>query len=188
MENFGAQMCALNFGIARCRVVMCGKFWRAGVRTKFSIARCGMSGTCIILVHVVCTHIIMACVVCTVLAERRGILLVRVQCGYMLLRDILVNGAHGVLVRDGGVLNFGMVQRVECNVCIILVHDTKNCVQQLLVHEPKLCMVDIGVRHKNCAQQVLVHEPKLCAVDISAQHKSSAHQFLARKRSYPHWL
>jgi hypothetical protein len=57
----------------------------------------------------VCTHIIMAHMVCTVLAERRGVWLVCVQCGYMMSRENLVNGAHKVLVRDGGVLNFGMV-------------------------------------------------------------------------------
>jgi hypothetical protein len=51
--------------------------------------------------------------VCTVLAERRGVWLVHAQCGYMLSRDSLVNGARRVLVRGGGVLNFGMVQHVE---------------------------------------------------------------------------
>jgi hypothetical protein len=35
------------------------------------------------------------------------------QYGYMLSCDSLVNGAHRVLVRGGGVLNFGMVQHVE---------------------------------------------------------------------------
>jgi hypothetical protein len=89
------------------------KYWCAGVRTKFSIVRCRLSGACVILACVVCTCIIMVCVVCAVLTERRGILLVRVQCGYMLSRDNLVNGVRGVLVRGGGVLNFGMVQRVE---------------------------------------------------------------------------
>jgi hypothetical protein len=38
---------------------------------------------------------------------------VHAQCGYMLSRDSLVNGARRVLVRGGGVLNFGMVQCVE---------------------------------------------------------------------------
>jgi hypothetical protein len=61
----------------------------------------------------VCTHIIMAHMVCTVLAERRGVLLVHAQCGYMLSRDSLVNGARRVLVHAVGVLNFGMVQHVE---------------------------------------------------------------------------
>jgi hypothetical protein len=40
-------------------------------------------------------------------------LVVCAQCGYMLSRDSLVNGARRVLVRGGGVLNFGMVQCVE---------------------------------------------------------------------------
>jgi hypothetical protein len=53
--------------------------------------------------------------VCTVLTERRGILLVHAQCGYMLSRDNLINGARRVLVRGGGILKFGMVQHVECN-------------------------------------------------------------------------
>jgi hypothetical protein len=35
------------------------------------------------------------------------------KCGYMLSRDSLVNGARRVLVRGGGILKFGMVQRVE---------------------------------------------------------------------------
>jgi hypothetical protein len=42
-----------------------------------------------IKVCTVCIHIILACVLCTVLAERK------------------------VLVCGGGVLNFGMVQRIE---------------------------------------------------------------------------
>jgi hypothetical protein len=64
-------------------------------------------------VHAVYTHTIMACVVCVVLAERRETLLVHTQCGYVLSRNNLVNGACRVLVRGGGVLNYGMVQRVE---------------------------------------------------------------------------
>jgi hypothetical protein len=52
-------------------------------------------------------------VVCVVLVERIGVLLVRAQCEYMLLRDSLVSGARRVLVRGGDVLNFGMAQRVE---------------------------------------------------------------------------
>jgi hypothetical protein len=66
-----------------------------------------------IMVCAVCTHIIMVRMVCAVLAERRGVWLVRTQCGYMLSRDSLVNGARRVLVRGGGVVNIGMVQRVE---------------------------------------------------------------------------
>jgi hypothetical protein len=38
---------------------------------------------------------------------------VRAQYGYMLLHDSLINGAHKVLVRSGGILKFGMVQCVE---------------------------------------------------------------------------
>jgi hypothetical protein len=37
---------------------------------------------------------------------------VRAHYGYMLSRDSLVSGARKVLVRSGGVLNFGMVQCV----------------------------------------------------------------------------
>jgi hypothetical protein len=57
----------------------------------------------------VCTHIIMARVVCAVLADRRETLSVRAQCGYMLSRESLVNGVHRVLVCGGGILKFGMV-------------------------------------------------------------------------------
>jgi hypothetical protein len=35
------------------------------------------------------------------------------QYEYMLLREILVNGTCRVLVHGGGILNFGMVQRIE---------------------------------------------------------------------------
>jgi hypothetical protein len=52
-------------------------------------------------------------VVCELLAERRGVLLVLLQCGYMLSRDSLVSGMRRVLVRNGDVLNSSMVQRVE---------------------------------------------------------------------------
>jgi hypothetical protein len=52
-------------------------------------------------------------VVCAMLAERRGVLLVCAQCGYMLSRDNLVSGVRRVLVHSGGVLNFGMVQCIE---------------------------------------------------------------------------
>jgi hypothetical protein len=98
------------------------KYRQAGARTKFSIMWCGLSDAFVILarsVHThnkvcaVCTHTIMACMVCTVIAKRRGILLLHVQCGYMFLRDSLVNGAHGVLVCGGGILKFGMVRHVE---------------------------------------------------------------------------
>jgi hypothetical protein len=61
----------------------------------------------------VCTRIIMVCMVCTVLTGRKGIFLVRAQCRFMLSRDNLVNGVCGVLVRGGGIIKFGMVQRVE---------------------------------------------------------------------------
>jgi selenophosphate synthetase-related protein len=69
------------------------------------------------------------CVVCAVLVERRGILLVHAQCGYMLSRDSLVSGARRVLVHDGDVLKSGMVQRIEYNVCEISGHDTKKKVR-----------------------------------------------------------
>jgi hypothetical protein len=57
----------------------------------------------------VCTHIIMVCVMCTMLVEHRGVLLVYTQCGYMLSHDSLVSGAHRVLVHGGDILNYGMV-------------------------------------------------------------------------------
>jgi len=108
---------------AHAKIWRCAeKYWLAGARAKFSIAWCGLSDACVILargVHthskvcVVYTHLIMACVVCAVLAERRGILLVRAQCGFMWSRDNLVNGACRVMVRSGGVLKFGMVQWID---------------------------------------------------------------------------
>jgi len=33
------------------------------------------------------------------------------------------------------------------------------------------CMRNISVQHKKCAQQILVHEPKLCKVDICMRKK-----------------
>jgi hypothetical protein len=77
---------------------------------------------CIILAHgvnihdkvrTVCTHIIMLRVVCIVLAEKKGVWLVRALYGYMLSHDSLVNGVHRVLVRGGGVLKFGIMKHVE---------------------------------------------------------------------------
>jgi hypothetical protein len=56
-----------------------------------------------------CTHIIMAHVVCAILAERRAVWLVCMQCGYMLSHDSFVNGARRVLVHSRGILKFGMV-------------------------------------------------------------------------------
>jgi hypothetical protein len=67
----------------------------------------------------------MAHVGCTILIERRGILLVRAQCVYMLSRENLINGAWGVSVLGGGVLKFCMVQRIECNAHEILARETK---------------------------------------------------------------
>jgi hypothetical protein len=90
-------------------------------------------------------------VVCAVLAEHRGVLLVHAQCGYMLSCDSLVSGARRVLVRGGDVLNSGMVQHIEYNARGISARDTKT-VQQVIVQEPKLRAVDIGVRHKSSAQ------------------------------------
>jgi hypothetical protein len=43
----------------------------------------------------------------------------------MLLSDNLINDVREVLMRGGGILKFGMVQRIECNACRILVSDTK---------------------------------------------------------------
>jgi hypothetical protein len=103
----------LKFGAAQCRVALRGKFWHVGVRTKFSIVHYGLSGACIIVVRAVCTCIIMAHVVCVVLTEHSGIFLVHTQCGYMMSCDCLVNGACGLIVRGGGIINFGVVQHVE---------------------------------------------------------------------------
>jgi hypothetical protein len=83
------------------------------VHTKFSIVRCRLSSACVILACVVCTRIIMAHVVCAVLSEHRGILLVTAHYGYMLSHANLISGAREVLVHSGGLLNFGMVQHVE---------------------------------------------------------------------------
>jgi hypothetical protein len=64
-------------------------------------------------------------VVCRVLLECRGVLLVHVQCGYMLSHDSFVSGVHKFLVRSGDVLKSGMVQCVEYNACGISTRDTK---------------------------------------------------------------
>jgi hypothetical protein len=64
-------------------------------------------------VRTVCTHIIMVRMVCIVLGECRGVWLVCAQYGYMLLRESLVNDVRRVLVHSVGVLNFGMMQRVD---------------------------------------------------------------------------
>jgi hypothetical protein len=82
-KNVGVRVCALN--LALCGVHMNNK------------------------VCAVCTHIIMMCVVCAVLAEHRKFLLVCTQCGYMLLCDNLDSGACRVLVCSGDVLKYGMV-------------------------------------------------------------------------------
>jgi hypothetical protein len=52
-------------------------------------------------VSAMCTHIIMVQVVCTVLAEHRGVWLVHTQCGYMLSHNSLVNCVCRVLVHSG---------------------------------------------------------------------------------------
>jgi len=104
VENIGARVYALKFGVAQCRVVMHEKYWCMGVHTKFSIARCELSGACIILACAVGARIIMLRMVCSVLIERRGILFVHAQCWYMLSRKNLVIGvqhkssAHWLLV------------------------------------------------------------------------------------------
>jgi hypothetical protein len=45
-----------------------------------------------------CTHIIMAHMVCVVLVERKGVWLVHAQYEYKLSRDSVVNGARRLLV------------------------------------------------------------------------------------------
>jgi hypothetical protein len=45
--------------------------------------------------------------------------------GIFMLRDNLINGARRILVHSGSILNFGMVQHIECNVCGMLACDTK---------------------------------------------------------------
>jgi hypothetical protein len=66
-----------------------------------------------------------------------------------------------IIVHSGGILNFVMVQCIERNACRILVHDTKNCVQWVLIQEPKLCVVDIDALHKSArkllARQKVIH-------------------------------
>jgi hypothetical protein len=64
-------------------------------------------------VRIACMHIIMACVVCIVLAQHKRFWLLRAQCGYMLSHDSLVNCGRKVLVCGGGVLKSGLVQCVE---------------------------------------------------------------------------
>jgi hypothetical protein len=98
------------------------KCWCAGAHAKLSIVMCGLSDACVILlrgvhmhskVHAVCIHIIMACMVCAMLAECRETLLVCTQCEYMLSHNSLVNGVDRVLVCGGGIQKFGMVQCTE---------------------------------------------------------------------------
>jgi hypothetical protein len=102
-NNIGVQVRTLNFGITQKNV---------GVRVRaLNLALCGVKTHN--KVHTVCTHMIMVHVVCIVLAKCRGARLVRTQCGYMLSRNNFVNSAHKVLEGGGGILNFGMMQRVE---------------------------------------------------------------------------
>jgi len=93
---------ALNFGVARKNVGV----WVCALNLALRSVHAHNK------VHVVCTHIIMMCVVCTVLADHRETLLACAQCGYMLFHDSLVNGECRVLVRGGRVLKFDMVQHV----------------------------------------------------------------------------
>jgi 1,6-anhydro-N-acetylmuramate kinase len=55
---------------------------------------------------------------------------VRAQCGYMLSHDSLVSDARRVLVCGGGILNSGMMQRVEYNVHGTLARDTKTALKR----------------------------------------------------------
>jgi hypothetical protein len=110
-------------------------------------------------VHTMCTHIIMTRVVCAVLAECRGVLLVRAQCGYILSHDSLVNGAR----RGHSKILHGVTLRVKC-------------------------AWNINTQYKNFTKHVIVQEPKLSVVDIGVHHKSSAHQLLVRQRSDAQWL
>jgi hypothetical protein len=118
-KNVGVWVRALNFGAAWKNVVvrLCalnfGAMWKnVGVRVRaLNLALLGVHTHN--KVHVVCTHIIMARVVGAVLGECKGVWLVRTQCGYMLSRDSVVNCARRIFVCSGGILNFGMVQRVE---------------------------------------------------------------------------
>jgi hypothetical protein len=86
-----------------------GIAWKnVGVRVRaLNLELCGVNTHN--KVSAVCTHIIMAWVVCAILAEHRGVWLVHAQCGYMLSHNNLVNGVRRVLVRSGGVIKFGMV-------------------------------------------------------------------------------
>jgi hypothetical protein len=102
-NNIGVLVHTPNFGDAQKNV---------GVRVHaLNLALCSVHMHNKVLV--VCTHIITARVVCEVWVEHIGVRLVHAQCRYMLSCDSLVNGACRVLVHGGGVLNSGMVQRVE---------------------------------------------------------------------------
>jgi hypothetical protein len=82
------------------------RYWHADVRAKFwcCMEKYGVRvhtlnlALCRVHTHKkVCTmytHIIMAHRVYAVLAEHRGVWLVRSQYGYMFLRDCIVNDAH----------------------------------------------------------------------------------------------
>jgi hypothetical protein len=93
LKNVGVRVCALNFGTARKNVGV----WVCALNLVLSGAHThnnGMRGV-------------------RSIGRVQRSWLVRVQCGYMLSRDSLVNGERRVLVRGGGVLNSGMVQHVE---------------------------------------------------------------------------
>jgi hypothetical protein len=95
-----------------------GKFWRCAEKYGVLVRTLNLAWSSVHThkkVHAMYTHIVMVCMVCTVLAECRGLWLVRAQYGYMLSCDNLVNGAHIVFVRDGAYRTWhGVVHRVKC--------------------------------------------------------------------------
>jgi hypothetical protein len=113
-KNFGVWVHALNFGSVQKNVDVRVRTLNFGAARKNVGVQVHALNLSLHGVHThnkvraMCTHIIMAHVVCVVLVEHRGILLVRPQYGYMLSRDSLVNGTCIVLVHSGGVLKFGM--------------------------------------------------------------------------------
>jgi hypothetical protein len=92
-KNIGVRVHAINFGATRKNADVRVHALNFGAMQKkvgvqvhmLNLALCGVHTHN--KVRAMCTHIIMARVVCTILVEHKGILLVRAQCGYKLSRD-----------------------------------------------------------------------------------------------------